>query len=119
MRLRRRLLEIESGDYLLSRAVASQVPSAYGGLTSVIGMGTGGALQLLSPETYSVVNVRGAVAAAVTAEGLHVAGRLLCRAFAATARNNRPRLPACLPYLPTWLPHNPKGHPHPQNHTGM
>ena len=41
---------IESGDYLLSRAVTSQVPSAYGGLTSVFGMGTGGALQLLSPE---------------------------------------------------------------------
>ena len=40
----------ESGDFLLSRAVASQVPSAYGGLTSVFGMGTGGALQLLSPE---------------------------------------------------------------------
>ena len=41
----------ESGDVLLSRAVPSQVPSACGGLTSVFGMGTGGSLQLLSPET--------------------------------------------------------------------
>jgi hypothetical protein len=65
----RRLLEIESGDYLLSRAVASQVPSAFGGLTSVFGMGTGGTLQPLSPETYSVVNVRG-VGARLLAVGL-------------------------------------------------
>ena len=41
---------IESGDDLLSRAVASQVPSACWGLTSVFGMGTGGSLRLLSPE---------------------------------------------------------------------
>ena len=41
---------LESGDVLLSRAVSSQVPSACGGLTSVFGMGTGGSLQLLSPE---------------------------------------------------------------------
>ena len=41
---------LESGDDLLSRAVSSQVPSACGGLTSVFGMGTGGSLQLLSPE---------------------------------------------------------------------
>ena len=31
-----------SGSYLSSRAVASQVLSAYKGLTSVFGMGTGG-----------------------------------------------------------------------------
>ena len=37
---------MESGDVLLSRAVASQVPSALRGLTSVFGMGTGGSLSL-------------------------------------------------------------------------
>ena len=41
---------MESGDDLLSRAVASQVPSARRGLTSVFGMGTGGSLLPLSPE---------------------------------------------------------------------
>ena len=41
---------LESGDDLLSRAVASQVPSARRGLTSVFGMGTGGSLLPLSPE---------------------------------------------------------------------
>ena len=46
--------KIESGDDLLSRAVASQVPSACWGLTSVFGMGTGGSLRLLSPEIYAV-----------------------------------------------------------------
>ena len=45
-----RFLFFESGDDQLSRAVSSQVPSACGGLTSVFGMGTGGTLQLLSPE---------------------------------------------------------------------
>ena len=40
------------GNDLLSRAVSSQVPSARGGLTSVFGMGTGGTLQLLSPEIF-------------------------------------------------------------------
>ena len=39
-----------SGDDLPFRAVSSQVLSACGGLTSVFGMGTGGTLQLLSPE---------------------------------------------------------------------
>ena len=34
-----------SGGDLLSRAVASQVPSARGGLTAVFGKGTGGTLQ--------------------------------------------------------------------------
>ena len=38
-------LLLDPGGYLLSRAVASQVPSAYEGLTSVFGMGTGGTLQ--------------------------------------------------------------------------
>ena len=33
---------VVSGSYLSSRAVASQVLSAYKGLTSVFGMGTGG-----------------------------------------------------------------------------
>ena len=39
-----------SGGFLLSRTVASQVPSALRGLTSVFGMGTGGTLLLSSPE---------------------------------------------------------------------
>ena len=43
-----------SGSDLLSRAVSSQVPSARGGLTSVFGMGTGGALQPLPPEIFHV-----------------------------------------------------------------
>ena len=40
------LFYLDPGGYLLFRAVASQVPSAYEGLTSVFGMGTGGTLQL-------------------------------------------------------------------------
>ena len=55
--------KIESGDVLLSRAVASQVPSACGGLTSVFGMGTGGTLQLLSPETFIRLSARFALSA--------------------------------------------------------
>ena len=47
---------LESGDVLLSRAVASQVPSALRGLTSVFGMGTGGSLSLLSPEIFSRIS---------------------------------------------------------------
>ena len=43
---------LDPGDVLLSRAVASQVPSALRGLTSVFGMGTGGSLSLLSPEIF-------------------------------------------------------------------
>ena len=39
-----------SGGVLISRAVASQVPSALRGLTSVFGMGTGGSLLPSSPE---------------------------------------------------------------------
>ena len=41
---------LDSGNYLSSRAVSSQVLSAFRGLTSVFGMGTGGTLQLSSPE---------------------------------------------------------------------
>ena len=40
------LFLLDPGGYLLSRTVSSQVPSAYEGLTSVFGMGTGGTLQL-------------------------------------------------------------------------
>ena len=40
---------IYSGKYLLSRGVATQVPSACECLTSVFGMGTGGTTQLSSP----------------------------------------------------------------------
>ncbi len=39
-----RLFKMESGSYLSSRAVTSQVLWAYRGLTSVFGMGTGGSL---------------------------------------------------------------------------
>ena len=45
-------LPLDPGNFLLSQAVPSSVPSAFGGLTSVFGMGTGGALQLSSPETF-------------------------------------------------------------------
>ena len=45
-------LLLDPGNFLLSQAVPSPVPSAFGGLTSVFGMGTGGALQLSSPETF-------------------------------------------------------------------
>ena len=45
------------GGVLISRAVASQVPSALRGLTSVFGMGTGGALLLSSPESFSATLV--------------------------------------------------------------
>ena len=40
------LFRLDPGGYLSSRAVSSQVLSAYEGLTSVFGMGTGGAPQL-------------------------------------------------------------------------
>ena len=33
---------VEAGGYLFSRIVSNQVPSAYKGLTTVFGMGTGG-----------------------------------------------------------------------------
>ena len=46
VRLLADVLFLDPGGYLLSRTVASQVPSAYEGLTSVFGMGTGGTLQL-------------------------------------------------------------------------
>ncbi len=44
-----------SGGVLFSRAVASQVPSALRGLTSVFGMGTGGTLLPSSPEWFQAV----------------------------------------------------------------
>ena len=47
---------LDSGGYLLSRTVASQVPSAYEGLTSVFGMGTGGTLQLNHRKGVVFVN---------------------------------------------------------------
>ena len=43
-------ISLDPGNVLSSRAVSSQVLSACEGLTSVFGMGTGGSLQLLSPE---------------------------------------------------------------------
>ena len=47
-------LLLDPGNFLLSQAGPSSVPSAFGGLTSVFGMGTGGSLQLSSPETFSL-----------------------------------------------------------------
>ncbi len=47
---KRPLLKFESGSYLSFRAVTSQVLSAFVGLTSVFGMGTGGSPQLSPPE---------------------------------------------------------------------
>ena len=41
-----RCLFLDPGGYLSSRAVSSQVLSAYEGLTAVFGMGTGGTPQL-------------------------------------------------------------------------
>ena len=45
---------VVSGSYLSSRAVASQVLSAYKGLTSVFGMGTGGTPWLNHRNGYGV-----------------------------------------------------------------
>ena len=45
-----KLLYLDSGNVLLSRAVSSQVPSALKVLTSVFGMGTGGTPSPLPPE---------------------------------------------------------------------
>ena len=39
-----------SGNYLVSRAVSSEVPSAFERLTTVFGMGTGGTVQASSPH---------------------------------------------------------------------
>ena len=39
------------GNNLLSRAVSSEVPSAFERLTTVFGMGTGGFVQASSPHT--------------------------------------------------------------------
>ena len=52
-----RSLALDPGNVLLSQAVPSLVPSARGGLTSVFGMGTGGTLQLSSPETLPSLRV--------------------------------------------------------------
>ena len=46
-----------SGSYLLSRAVSSQVPSAFESLTSVFGMGTGGSSQLSPPDWQGVFGI--------------------------------------------------------------
>jgi hypothetical protein len=43
-------LNLISGNVLLSRPVARQVPSTLRGLTAVFGMGTGGSLSPSSPE---------------------------------------------------------------------
>ena len=40
-----------SGNYLVSRAVSSEVPLAFERLTTVFGMGTGGSVQASSPHT--------------------------------------------------------------------
>ena len=51
-------LKLESGSDLSSRAVASQVLSARGSLTSVFGMGTGVASQPLPPEILNIVSCK-------------------------------------------------------------
>ena len=48
---------LDPGNVLSSRAVPGQVLSAREGLTSVFGMGTGGSLQLLSPEILSAARL--------------------------------------------------------------
>ena len=42
---------IYCGNYLLSRVVSNEVPSACGRLTAVFGMGTGGTVRASSPHT--------------------------------------------------------------------
>ena len=46
---------IFTGKYLISRGVATQVPSACECLTAVFGMGTGGTTQLSSPVNFTEV----------------------------------------------------------------
>ena len=53
-----KLLYLDSGNVLLSRAVSSQVPSALKGLTSVFGMGTGGTPSPLPPEIVALFDYR-------------------------------------------------------------
>jgi hypothetical protein len=48
-----RAKEKDLGDDLLSRTVASPVPSALTGLTAVFGMGTGVSPSLWSPKSFS------------------------------------------------------------------
>ena len=51
--VRERLTSVAGvGEYLFSRAVASQVSSARQSLTSVFGMGTGGPSASISPTLY-------------------------------------------------------------------
>ena len=49
-----RIYTQKSGNVLLSRTVAHQVPSTLLSLTSVFGMGTGGSSTLLSPDFVSM-----------------------------------------------------------------
>ena len=70
---------LESGDDLLSRAVASQVPSARRGLTSVFGMGTGGSLLPLSPEIVFNSFVRSFKARALKTTQEKLTSNLLAR----------------------------------------
>ena len=58
---------VESGGVLISRAVASQVPSALRGLTSVFGMGTGGSLLPSSPELLQALAFASLVSASLLA----------------------------------------------------
>ena len=64
------------GGVLISRAVASQVPSALRGLTSVFGMGTGGALLLSSPESFSAALCFARMLLLLTARSLRAGFRL-------------------------------------------
>ena len=50
------LLFFETGDVLFSQAVTHQVSSALRSLTTVFGMGTGGASSLLSPQMAESIN---------------------------------------------------------------
>ena len=53
-----KLLYLDSGNVLLSRAVSSQVPSALKGLTSVFGMGTGDPLRHCHRKLWRLYRVR-------------------------------------------------------------
>ena len=49
-------LLLDPGNFLLSQAVPSSVPSAFGGLTSVFGMGTGVSIMLSLPDSSCQVS---------------------------------------------------------------
>ena len=51
-------LPVDPGNFLLSQAVPSSVPSAFGGLTSVFGMGTGVSIMLSLPDLLFQVSFR-------------------------------------------------------------